>query len=489
MRKFFVLILLSIFSFSSQAQTYDERLAAAMNAGDWFALDSVYKAAPKDSVMPFLEVFSRALIGNRLNRPDVSIPAFEELFRSYSSYLDLNNLLNSAVMYSMDLSKVGDNAKASAVVTSMLEATRERLDSAAVYDMQRYIDRYSALSAYKPYTITFSGTQGRIPFHYLPVGNAKRQELLMQLDSCSINGKDANVVFDTGAGVNIISDSLATEYGLIRLEVHHTVLGVGRKVGQYAMAKEIKLGNIIVRDVPFLVVDLTLDNEEANRHIDCFSIVVGSELMLQLKDVTLDFVERVITVPSQSPERSGVSANMYFSNQMNLITNGQIHNNRMQICIDTGDASFGSLNGTFFNDNKDYVLAAAKPDTIRMAGIGGVRYMECYRLPDVTVRLGGNGVVVPQLMVNTDSNPLAPDYECNLGLKSLMQFGKIRFNLVDFTVTTFPVNASAGMPLSHRLPTYKFSVQKPSFLQTVGFVALSVANGLLNVNAPKAPDL
>ena len=28
-------------------------------------------------------------------------------------------------------------------------------------------------------------------------------------------------------------------------------------------------------------------------------------------------------------------------------------------------------------------------------------------------------------------------YECNLGLKSLMLFSKVRFNLVDFVLTTY----------------------------------------------------
>ena len=71
----------------SSAQTYDEKIANAMNSGDWFALDSVYHSAPKDSIHGFLEVYARCLIGNRLNRPDVSIPAFDELLNTKSAEL------------------------------------------------------------------------------------------------------------------------------------------------------------------------------------------------------------------------------------------------------------------------------------------------------------------------------------------------------------------------------------------------------------------
>lgn len=490
MRKILLSFIASILPLAGFAQSIDERIANAMNYGDWFALDSIYNAAPKDSIMPFLEVYSRALIGNRLNRPDISIPAFGELLNTHSANLDLSNLLNSSVMLSMDLSKVGENASAASVITSVLDATRQYLDSAAIAGMQQYIDKYTALSEHNPYTISFSEQQGRIPFSIVPVGNPKKEAMLMRLEGSSINGKEADITFDTGAGVNIISDSLARKYNLIPLDAYQTLMGIGSKRGQMAIAKELKLGDIVVRDVPFIVVDLKLDNEEANQYIDCFSIVLGSELMLQLKDITLDFVEREITVPSVAPDRSGVPANMYFSPQMNLMTDGKIHNKKMQICIDTGDASFGSLNGDFFRDFKDYVLANARPDTVRTAGVGGVKILECYRLPDVSVCIGGNEEIIPQIIVNTDLNPLASEYECNLGLKSIMRFGKIRFNLIDFTITTYPIKESAHISPKHKIPTFKYlSERNPSFLQSVGMVAVSVANGLLNVNAPTAPDL
>lgn len=490
MRKLLLSIITSIISFSCFSQSIDERIANAMNTGDWFALDSIYNAAPKDSIMPFLEVYSRALIGNRLNRPDISIPAFVELLDAHSANLDLQNLLNSSVMFSMDLSRVGDNAKAASVVASVLEATKQYLDSAAIEGMQRYIDQYVALSDYKPYMVSFLESQGSIPFRIEPVGNPEREALLMYLDDSCINGMDAKIVFDTGAGVNIISDSLARKYNLIPVNAYQFLLGIGTRKGQLAIAKELKLGNITIYDVPFIVVDLTLDNDEANQYIDCYSIVLGSELMLQLKDLTLDFIERRITVPSMPPTRSGATANMYFSPQMNLITNGEIQNKRMQICIDTGDASYGSLNGNFFKDYKKYVLANAQVDTVRTAGIGGIKILECYRLPNVTARIGGSDAVIPQIIVNTDLNPLATDYECNLGLKSLMRFGKIRFNLVDFTITTYPAKLSALVSLKQRTPTFKFTKeQSPSLLQSVGFIAFAIANRLLNANAPAAPDL
>lgn len=438
MRKLLLPLAFTVSILAGLSQTADERLAGAMNAGDWFALDSIYTATPKDSINPFLEVFSRGLIGNRLNRPEISIPAFEELLDSYSSGLDLGNLLNSAVMLSMDYSKVGDNARAASLLVSVVDATRQYLDSATVAGMQMYIDRYSALSLYQPYSVAIDGDCGKVPFRIAPVGKPEKKSVLMKLDNSSVNGIAADITFDTGAGVNIISDSLAQKFGLIPLEAYNNVRGIGTQKAQYAIAKEISLGNISITDVPFVIVDLETDNEEANQYIDCLSIVVGSELMVRLKDLTLDFISGEITVPQAAPLKSATPPNMCFSSTMNLITKGLVHDNPMWMCIDTGDASYGSLNGEFFERNKEYVLANSQPDTLRMAGIGGVHIAECYNLSDVDVILAGVSAVVPEMTVNPGLNPLGADYECNLGLKSLMRFGRIRFNMVDLTVTACP---------------------------------------------------
>lgn len=489
MRKLLLTAIFTIVGLTCTARSIDERIADAMNTSDWFALDSLYREVPKDSINPFLEVFSRGLLGNRLNRPDVSIPAFEELLNKYSAGLDLSNLLNSAVMLSMDYSKVGYNAKAASVLSSVLDATKQHLDSAAIEGVQLYIDRYTALSAYRPYTISIEGAQGVVPFRIAPVGKPEKQTVLMKLENSTVNGQEADITFDTGAGVNIISDSLAQKLNLIPLEAYNNVLGIGHQRAQYVIAKEIKLGNITVTDVPFVIVDFETDNEEANQYIDCLGIVIGGELMLQLKDLTIDFENSKITVSAIAPERSNVRPNMNFSPQMNLITKGIIHNNHIWICIDTGDASYGSLNGDFFERNKDYVLANSTPETVRMAGIGGVHISEAYNLPDVNLTLGGCSVTVPQIIVNTGANPLNSDCGCNLGVKSLMQFGRIHFNMVDFTVTAYPRNYRLTVSSKLKAPTFKFKPNKPTFLQSLGFVSLSIANGLMNANAPSAPDL
>ena len=437
MKKFVLtLCVFGYFSFSN-AQSPDEKIAEAMNNSDWFALDSLYRTESKDSISQFLEIFSRCLIGNRLNRPDVSIPAFAELFNTQSANLDLGNMLNSSMMFAMDLSRVGDNKTAAKMLSLNLEAVHTHLDSATIAGVEQFINQYETLSKYDPYKITFENSVGNIPFEIVPVGPQKNNSVLMHLKKTSINGIDADVTFDTGAGVNIISESLALKYNLIPLDASSTVGGVDIQNGSYAIAKELKIGDIIVSDVPFYVIDIKTNNEEADKYIDHFSIVVGSELMLQLKDLTIDFVNNEITVPSVAPKRSQASANMCFSSSMNLLSKGVVQGNKMLMNIDTGDASYGSLGKVFFEKNKEYITTNCKLDTIRNAGIGGVNVSECYRIPNLSIELGNNKITAPEIVVVLQDNMGGTfGYDCNLGLKSLMLFNKVRFNMVDFVLTT-----------------------------------------------------
>ena len=156
--------------------------------------------------MPFLEVFSRCLIGNRLNRPDVSVPAFDQLFKEHSASLELGNLLNSTVMFATDLSRIGYNQQASDLAKTILEATQQYLDSTWIASLEQLIYKYTALSAYKPYGVTFTESVGRVPFKIVPVGEEKHVSVLMHLENSTINEDVADITFDTGAGVNMISD-------------------------------------------------------------------------------------------------------------------------------------------------------------------------------------------------------------------------------------------------------------------------------------------
>lgn len=486
----FVFVLLTGLGAVCHARSYNEKIADAMNSGDWFALDSLHRSAPQDSVMPMLEVFSRCLTGNRFNRPDISVPAFDELFNSYASELGLGNLLSSTVMFAADLSRIGYNDRASELMQAIRTSTDEYLDSTWRAALDQGAARYKALSAYKPYGVTFREDMGRIPFVIVPVGEAKKGSVLMHLENSRINGHEADITFDTGAGVNMICDSLAAEYGLIPIDGYITVAGVGSREGRFAIARELEIGNMTVTDVPFVIMNFETGNAEADKFIDKFNVIAGSELMLRLKDVTVDFVRKEITVPAEAPVRGDAVPDMCFGEGMGLCVKGSVLDTPMLMNIDTGDASYGYLGSEFFRLHKEYIVNEAKPDTVRRGGLGGVDESICYRVPRMPVSMGGHTVGVPHMEVYAQDMSSVMAFSCNIGLTALMMFDKIRFNLVDFVFTTYPRNLTSFYRPHGEIKPFNFKNSNgPTLFQALGMVAVGVARGLINPNAPANPDL
>ena len=435
MKKLVYTLIIALSWFAARAQSIDERIGAAMNSSDYFGLFDIYYNASKDSINPFLEVYSRCLIGNRFNRPDISIPAFDELLKTHSEQLDLNLLISSSVMYSMDLSRVGRNEDAHNLLSSVLTAAYQAVDSASLAPFANMKAQYKALTRYAPYTVSFVGEKGVIPFDTIRTGKPESKQYLMRIADAKINGTAAKITFDTGAGVNVITDSLANVYGLELLDADVSAAGVSTSTGRYAIAKELKLGNITVRDVPFYIINICSHHEEADKYIKALEIVVGSELMLQLKDVTLDFTAKEIQVPRTVSAPSGVRPNMCFSSGMNLLASAEVNRQPILFNLDSGNASYGRLNKAFFEANKEYLTTHCQSDTVNQAGVGGVWSVLCYKLQDATLTIGGNSVTLPVVEVQTEQHEAGYLDENNLGLKSMMLFRKVRFNLVDMVLT------------------------------------------------------
>lgn len=434
MRKILLILSVVISCFAVYSQSNDAKIAEAMNCSDWFALDSLYKASPKDSISDFLEVYSRSMIGNRFNRPDISIPAFEELLENHSQNLSLNQLISTAVMCAIDMSRVGDNAKAASVLTSVHERFLKDGNVKAAKILEKYIKQYSSLAEYDAYKINCNGDSCLVPFHTVPIGKPEDNGVHMHLEKSFINGIPADITFDTGAGVNIISESFVEKYDLIPIDIETKVSGARSHNGTFAIAKELKIGNITVCDVPFYVMDITANNAEANQYMQRINIILGSDLMLQLKYLTIDFENRQIIVPAKAPIKTEITPNLCFSSGMNLLAKGTILDTELLMNIDTGDSGYGSIGKNFYKKNKKFINSKGTPETFRKAGIGGIEKSKGYKVSDMPLYLGGNSVTLPSLnvMKNTDCF----GYECNLGLKSLMLYKTVRFNLVDFVLST-----------------------------------------------------
>ena len=105
--------------------------------------------------------------------------------------------------------------------------------------------------------------------------------------------------------------------------------------------------------------------------------------------------------------------------------------------IDSGDNSYGVVGEAFFENNKQYVLDNGIKDTVKQAGIAGIKINERYLLSNMKISLGGHTLDIPEIDVRT-TQEFGSGSECEgvIGLRTLMLYSFVRFNFVDFVLTT-----------------------------------------------------
>ncbi len=417
--------------FSSWAQSADEVIAADVNSAQWFALERDMAATPNDSLSPFMGLIGKAFVATKFNRPEASVEAFGELLQSHSQSLGLNNILMMSHLRANDLSKLGRNAEAAEFITGVLSATREYIDSVTYESFQDIAKQYEMFSKYQLNEVVMPENETpRVAFSLDSIHTEDSSSCYMRFINSTLNDKPIDFTFDTGAGINIINDSLAAVHGIKHLDVPVSAMGVDNQDGWLGLADEIKIGNILIKNVPFYVITISSGNEEADQYAKHLSSVLGIQIMQLLKEFTIDYVTNEITVATTPSSHSDAVPNMCYSNSLQLI--GNFNNGAIQAIIDTGDAEYCSLFKSYYTKHKDEIKANGIPDTRRTAGAGGVRITEGYNLIDFPLVLDRDTVYLPEVYV-TDQHV----DECDglVGIDALCLFKRLHFNMTDMTLT------------------------------------------------------
>lgn len=413
------------------AQSANEVIASDVNKGQWFALDRHLAEIPADSVSPFMSLIGRAFAATKFNRPEASVEAFEELLNNHSESLGLSNILMMSHFMASDLSKLGRNAEAAELINDIVEATRQHLDSTTIESFSNFAKQYEAYSHFTINEFVLPDKESPlIEFDLDSIHTEDSNSCYMKLCNSSLNGKPLAFTFDTGAGVNILSDSLAAEYGVKPLDAAVSAEGMGEQGGWLGLADEIKIGNIIIKNVPFYVITIHTGNDEIDQYAKHLNMLLGIQVMQVLKEFTIDFTKNKITVASNPKTNPGVTPNMCYSNSLQLI--GDFNNGGILAIIDTGAADYCTLYKNYYARHTAEIIDKGTPDTERTGGAGGIRITEGYILRDFHLTLDGHTVILPEVYVSEQH-----DEECDgvIGIDALCLFNRLHFNMNDMTLT------------------------------------------------------
>lgn len=413
----------------SFAQSTDEKVGAMMNAGQWFELREFMETG-SDSIHPFLDLYGKAMIAHFFNRPEQAVKYCSDLLGS--PHIALSNVASVGLLMCSDISKLGDNTGAAQSLESIDAAIKpyySHLDSSIVAAISTDIAKYKALSAYKVNTLKPFGAKAIVSFTLVPVGTDSTKQEAMNLTG-RINGRGCDMTFDTGAGVNVISDSLAAAMQLDILDVDLTARGIGLQSAKLAIAKELTIGELTIYNVPFFVMTILSGHHEADKYMSHFQIVVGKNIMESMKYFTIDFEDKTITVTSESGIPASVSPNLCLSSTNNYRLRCYTADGTPVILNpDTGDTSYGVLNSNMLPLIQSRYSLELAPENIRMAGAGGVLESRYYYVKKIPLSIGGVMVTIPEMPLLTSSSADHFEYDGRLGLATFMLFRSVLFDL------------------------------------------------------------
>lgn len=259
-----------------QGTNIDERIGMAMNNSDWSELRELYAKEGKNLQTPYLHPLSKFFINQFYNQPDSAIAQGNVIMDKYQSKLSASI---PAIAYFMaeDYSRLGNNQTAYKIMHNLNEAYRKagvepNKNYASIEDVYRIYSEQPAFSVSKLQHDTFAA------LYYCLYNDQKGKKHKNLYIGTRFNGKDMKAVFDTGAGINMMTREVAESVGakIIKTKgIQFNGFGLGTS-GEIAFVDSIKLGEVTFRNVPFFIDDFKTGNETVDAKL--------KEIELQLRN-------------------------------------------------------------------------------------------------------------------------------------------------------------------------------------------------------------
>ena len=430
MKRVLLFVLLCVSMFGVKAQTVErdvnERVGQAMNANEWFELARIY-STDKENIDPFLRTYAESLLATVFGRPAEGAMAIERLTGTYGEWLG-DGAVGMWFYWGVNQARMGEYATAAEGFARELANLKGRVDDASIAPMLDIVRQWRELSQFERVNSLERSADGDVHIPFRLVSLRPEQGDAQQIRfSAKFNGEEQEVVFDTGAGVNVVSDEAAERLGLTMLEVESEVEGIGgTQQGRYAVAERVELGNATLHNVPFYVISMRTGIDSLDsRYMSQLQVTMGAELMRAMGEVHIDFEHCELFSPREEwlTEESGcpnlcVSPSCY---EVECEINGE----RQIVHIDTG-ASSSNLSAQYFSAHRDYVEREGRLDTLRSAGAGGVKIEQAYELRNVKIAIGGAEYTWDKLMCATEEDIIW--CAANVGMDCLAAFPRVVIN-------------------------------------------------------------
>ncbi len=426
MNKIIIVAVTILCSLSTWAQSADERAGACLSESRWFDLyDTFY--ADSAQMSPFISSFSRAMTDQMFNRPAEACNSILSLIRNHQQLMGSSNVYSMMLLLAGNYSRTGNNERAAAAIKALAEQTQGQADSATIAQLRSKQNLYTTLAG-----LEVNQTEDAnhiLDFNYMEIGDSA--QYLMTI-SGKINGHKDNFIFDTGASYNVITPELARRYGLKIIDGNIEAKGTRTGNGKMAVAKDISIGSLHIRNAVFAVLDFNSGNERASRVARKIQLIIGQPTLQLFGQYTIDCQAQKIHLTRHS-QRTAVSPNVYIDKVPYIaVTRSGL---RMPFALDTG-APKSSLDNAYYKAFSADVAREGKWEITGSFGFGGITYDSVFRMPAVDLAIASTPFTLRNITVSalSSGNLLTQGYG-RLGIDFIQMWHRVTIDNTNMTIT------------------------------------------------------
>lgn len=424
-----ILSLVTLFTVGTPTwcQQTDSLAAAMMSENRWFELQDVYRTDSM-AMSPFIRLFSETMLHYVFNRSEAAADNIVNLLRHHQKEMGGATTLSMMKLLVTNLANAGNYSKAAATAgtfADQLEGAEGEI-AAEFKHQQTLYDTLSRLAVCQTDT-----AYHEVEFLWTKVHQTDAS--LMGIAG-KVNGRADRFVFDTGASYNVITPELADRFGLRRIQTEIAVQGTQLGKGGMAIADSIAVGEIVMHNVPFAVLDLTEGNERVVSATRDFSLILGQPFLRQYDRYTIDTDRQTICFEPVT-EPADVRHNLYLQPTPHIEV--EHSGKRFAITLDTGAAKT-TLGHAYYKAFAPEIAREGRWDVVGMTGYGGIAYESVFRMPHIEIGIDNavctlDGVEVAAL---PSSNGLTGGYG-RLGLDFLRQWCKVIIDNRNMTISVY----------------------------------------------------
>ena len=304
--------------------------------------------------------------------------------------------------------------KAADTYKLMLEKYKHNLDNENIDNYENSYQLWSALANVEPQHIH---KQNDVEL------KSYRNQYNHLMVPVNCKGVDNEFIFDTGANLSTITESMAKKMNL-KLYESNIKVGTSTEIDVYtklAVADSFYVENILFENLVFLVVP---DEQMSFPQIDYYIHgIIGFPAIYEMGEIRIS-KNGTISIPKEPTNKQIHNLCMEGLRPIVKIQSG---NDTLLLTFDTG-ANFTDLSKKYYENHSKYVEENGELVKSQRGSAGGITEVDEYLLKNFIFAIGTKTGVLPKIIVSLTEYSFNKNYDGNLGQDIITQFDEMILN-------------------------------------------------------------